>query len=137
MSRGESAPARSGAGVAGGLSPVRGAAVLVTGLGLAVILSGCAQGDALALAKRACQHVDTSVSMYRSSQRDPGSAEASKEEADAVEQLRDALPLAAAATGEASQWQALMTTLSESTRLPESDLEYALESQCAAVAAGG
>ena len=46
-------------------------------------------------------------------------------------QLRDALPLAATAAGEAGQYQALMATLDESDHLPESLLVHALGAQCA------
>jgi hypothetical protein len=50
----------------------------------------------------------------------------------ALGQLRDALPLAADAAGEAGQFQALMSTLAESDHLPESLLVHALGEQCAA-----
>ena len=48
-------------------------------------------------------------------------------------QLRDAPPPGRQAAGQAGQWQALMATLAESDRLPESDLVHALRAQCAAV----
>lgn len=108
-----------------------GALALVAGL------SGCAQGDALSLAKKACVHVELSLSIYNSARRDPGSPRSAAMETEAVQQLRVALPIAASAAGDSSQWQALMTTLGESTRLPESYLVSALQSQCAAVDLNG
>jgi hypothetical protein len=104
---------------------------------LAVSLSGCANSDGLALARKACRHVDRSLALYRSAGQRPASARAAGIQARALAQLRSALPIAATAAGEEPQWQALMTTLSESTRVPESKLVYALEAQCAAVSANG
>jgi len=46
-------------------------------------------------------------------------------------QLREALPLAAEAADANGQWQALMTTVSESNRVPEQYLVTALRAQCA------
>jgi len=137
MSGGEQAPPRGRAGVARGLSVPRGAGMVLAAMALASGLSACSQGGSVALAQQACRHVAASVEIYGRSQRDPGSPQSTREEAEAVEQLRDALPIAATAAGESSQWQALMTTLSESTRLPESELENALESQCAVATSNG
>jgi hypothetical protein len=134
---GQPAPARSGTGVVGRLSSARGAAGIVAAAALALSLAGCASNaGGLSLARRACQHVDTSLSIYRTAEEDPASSAFAGEQARANEQLREALPIAASAAGESSQWQALMATLSESTRLPESDLEPALQAQCAATYGG-
>ena len=120
------------------LPPARrsiGAAVVMVGgvLGLA----GCAHSNAQALVDRACTHVDKSLSLYQASTTTSSSATAQADSAAALQQLRDALPLAATAAGEDAEWQAFMTTLSESSRVPESDLVIALSQQCAAVAQGG
>jgi outer membrane murein-binding lipoprotein Lpp len=110
---------------------------LVAAVALGTGLAGCANDQALTLAREACSHVDRSLTIYRSVEQTPGSARAASEQAQAVAQLRSALPIAATAAGEAPQWQALMTTLSESTRVPESDLVDALEDQCAATSTNG
>jgi len=112
-----------------------GAAVVMVGgvLGLA----GCAHSNAQALVNQACAHVDRSLSLYQASTTTSSSASAQADSAAALQQLRDALPLAATAAGEDAQWQAFMTTLSETSRVPESDLVTALSQQCTSVADGG
>jgi hypothetical protein len=107
------------------------AASVVAAVAIAAGVSGCASSDGLNLAKQACTHVDRSLTMYRLSQKDPGTPKSAGEQMEAVKQLTVALPLAATAAGEASQWQALMATLSQTSREPESDLAYALQQQCA------
>ena len=112
-----------------------GAALTVAAVA-ALGLAGCANGDALSLARRACGHVQRSISLYRTAAADaPGPAQQAAASA-ALAELRLALPLAATAAGEAPQWQALMTTLSESSRVPESDLVSALQQQCADATTG-
>jgi hypothetical protein len=100
-------------------------------------LLGCANSDALALVQRACTHVRESLALYQRSAKDPSPAAAQSDHTAALEQLQTALPLAATAAGENPQWDAFMTTLSESSRVPEADLVRALEAQCAGVSAGG
>jgi len=51
--------------------------------------------------------------------------------------LRAALPIAAVAAGQSAQWQPLMTTLSESSRVPEQYLVKALTAECADADGGG
>jgi hypothetical protein len=70
--------------------------------------------------------------LYRASLHAPTSATAATQQSDAMDQLRDALPLAATAAGQDGQYQALMATLAESNSLPESLLVHALGAQCAA-----
>jgi hypothetical protein len=106
-------------------------------LALAIGLAGCANHNALELARQACGHVDRSLAIYHDAEQSPGSSRAAAEQGQAIAQLRSALPIAAIAAGEAPQWQALMATLSESTRVPESDLVHALEAQCAATSTNG
>jgi hypothetical protein len=137
MPGGEPAPARGGAGVARGLTLISGAAAALTAVVLAAGLSGCSNSDGQGLARQACSHVDRSLSIFREAQQRPGTAKAASEDAAALAQLRAALPIAASAAGEDAQWQALMTTLSDSTRLPESELAHALEAQCAVAGGSG
>ncbi len=115
----------------------RGATGLVAcgTLALAVVLSGCASSNALALARQACGHVDQSVALFARSQSEQGTA-AAADRTSALKQLRAGLPQAATAAGEDGQWQALMTTISESSRVPESDLVRALRLQCAVTRSG-
>ena len=100
------------------------------------VATACSRGDALTLARQACDHVHRSIALYARSTTDPPASRAA-DAAAAVAQLRAALPLAATAAGEDSQWQALVTTLSESSRVPESDLVPALQAQCADTATSG
>lgn len=105
-------------------------------LALAAVLSGCASSNALALAQSACGHVEQSVAIFTRSQHEHGAA-AAADRTQALRQLRDGLPDAATAAGEDGQWQALMTTISESSRVPESDLLTALRIQCATTRSAG
>ncbi len=100
-------------------------------------LAGCANHDGTDLARQACRHVRSSLALYQSSLHAPSPAVATAQQSQAVAQLRDALPLAATAAGEAGQFQALMATLAESDDLPESLLVHALSAQCAAADSSG
>lgn len=101
--------------------------VIVIGCGLG--LAACA-GNGQALAREACVHVDKSISLFNqaTATTDPTSSAALNQQA--YIQLVDALPLAAQAAGKDSQWQALMTTVSESSHVAESHLIGALTDQC-------
>ncbi|MHB8438064.1 MAG: hypothetical protein ACYDD4_02730 [Acidimicrobiales bacterium] len=99
-------------------------------LALAAGLSGCANARANGLVGQACVHVEASLRLYRASVSAPPDVQMA-DQAAALAQLRLALPIAAQAAGESPQWQAFMTTLSESSRVPESDLVQALSDQCA------
>ena len=61
------------------------------------------------LARQACRHVGASLALYQSSLHASSPAVARAEQAQAVGQLRQALPIASTAAGEAGQFQALMT----------------------------
>jgi hypothetical protein len=111
-----------------------GAIAVVMGLGAG--LTGCANSAALGLVRQACHHVAISVALYHEAQKQSDPTLAAKERGQAEDQLGQASPLAAIAAGEASQWQALMATLAENSRLPESDLVPALQAQCAGVQSG-
>jgi hypothetical protein len=100
----------------------------VVGLGLG--LSACGNSGQ-SLARQACAHVDQSISFLKQSRRDGNSASAGAMEAKAEAQLRTALPIAAEAAYDDGQWQALMTTLSESNRVSPATLVPALSQQCA------
>jgi hypothetical protein len=112
------------------------AAVGVT-VALGVGLGGCAQSAALGLVRQACHHVSLSITLYRASERQADPTVAARERVQAQAQLQSAAPLATVAAGEASQWQALMATLSENSRLPEATLIGALQAQCAVAENGG
>jgi hypothetical protein len=114
----------------------RAAAAPAVGAALVSLLalSGCSQ-NGLALAQQACVHVDRSVTLYKEAERTPSPTVARTQVQQAYVQLRDALPLAAAATSDNGQWNALMTAISESARVDESQLLTALQDECA-VAAG-
>jgi hypothetical protein len=100
-------------------------------------LTGCADSAALGLVRQACHHVRLSLALYRQAQNQPDATLAADERSRAASQLQTASPLAAEAAGQAPQWQALMATLAENSRLPESDLVSALRQQCAVVQTGG
>ncbi|HXQ43237.1 MAG TPA: hypothetical protein VN816_01255 [Acidimicrobiales bacterium] len=106
-------------------------------LGLGVGVAGCANGAALGLVRQACQHVKLSLALYAAAERETDAKVAAEDRARAVSQLQTASPLAAEAAGEAPQWQALMATLAENSRLPESDLVPALQQQCLVAQTGG
>lgn len=112
------------------------AAAALAALG-ATGVAACGTSDALALARQACGHVQRSISLYQAAQSAGSPAAQQQKAAAALAELRQALPLAATAAGESAQWQALMTTLTESSRVPESDLVSALQQQCADASAGG
>ena len=101
-------------------------AVVVAG----ALLAGCATSHALALAQQACTHVDRSVAEYELSLHAPNPANATYEQSASMTELRYALQPAALAAGQDPHWQALMTTISESSRIPEGNLITALQAQC-------
>ncbi len=104
--------------------------VLAVALGPALGLSACGNSGT-ALAKEACAHVDRSVGLLKLSGQQSDAAEAARLEQQAYIELRDALPIAAQAAYLDGQWQALMTTLSETNRVPVATLTTALTAQCA------
>lgn len=100
-------------------------------------LEGCANSHALGLVRQACTHVQRSLALYQESTAATSPVVAQADNTAALKQLRAALPLAATAAGENAQWDAFMTTISESSRVPESDLVRALQAQCTEVSSGG
>jgi hypothetical protein len=111
----------------------RAGAALAVGvvLSLSALVSGCSQQDALGLAQQACAHVAKSMHFYDEGLTNPVNASARHELQEANNQLQDAEPLAAAATSDNGEWNALMTTLQESGRVDEGHLLVALKAQCA------
>ncbi|MHB1712693.1 MAG: hypothetical protein ACYCV7_15060, partial [Acidimicrobiales bacterium] len=99
-------------------------------LGCGFALTACSRSGGT-LARSACVHIDRSLHLYKEASVAPDRAQAHALGQQAYIELRDALPIAAAAAGQNAQWQALMTTVSESNQLPESDLVKALTAQCA------
>ena len=100
-------------------------------------LAGCANSAALGLVHQACHRVDASVALYQRALTQPDAAVAARDKERAEALLQDAVPLATQAAGEAPQWQALMATVGETSRLPESDLVPALQAQCSPSLMGG
>ena len=96
------------------------------GRGRRCSLAGCASHNGADLARQACRHVERSLALYQASLHATDAARCRAQQAQAVAELRDALPIAATAAGEAGQYQALMATLAESDHLPESLLVHAL-----------
>ena len=112
-------PARLRALVAGGIVTV----------GLGVLLSACGE-NGTSLAKEACTHVNRSISLLHESDARTDEAQAAHLKERAYVELLVALPIAADAAGHDGQWQALMTTISEGNRVPETTLVNALTAQC-------
>jgi hypothetical protein len=112
------------------------AGVLVVGLlAVAGLAGGCGSGDAKGLALQACSHVDRSVTLYERSLTETGPAQSADQD-QALAELNDAQGPAAQAAGEDPQWEGLVTTISNSSRVPESDLVGALKAQCQAAESG-
>ncbi len=105
------------------------AAGTVVVVGLGTTLSACGN-DGSALAKQACAHVDRSLSLLTKASLQADAATATRLRQQAYIQLRQALPIAAQAAYRDGQWQSLMTTVSESNRVPEATLIQALRAQC-------
>jgi hypothetical protein len=106
-----------------------GAALLVI---VPVVLAACTSAsDAKALAQQACVHVNRSVTDWVDSQRAGTTAViAASLQLRAEQQLRLALPLAAAANSDDGSWNSLMTTISEIESVDEGHLVPALHAQC-------
>jgi hypothetical protein len=99
-------------------------------LSLGAGLAACSNGGT-DLARQACSHVSKSLSLFTRAERSPSQAQANFLAEQAYVQLRVALPLAAKAAAADGQWQALMTTLSETNRVAEQYLIKSLKDQCA------
>jgi hypothetical protein len=79
-------------------------------------LSACGDAGGQALAQQACVHVHRSVDDYvRSTLAGTPPATVALLQKEADQELRAALPLAAAANSDDGSWNSLMTTISEPT----------------------
>jgi hypothetical protein len=92
-------------------------------------LAACS-GQSSSLAKQACAEVSQSIRLFNESSHASG-AERQTLLDEAQQKLDDAEPKAGLASGTDTDYQALAATLSESARVPESDLIQALSAQCA------
>jgi hypothetical protein len=105
-------------------------AVLLVGVPLGLAACSSVQ-DGQALAQQACVHVNRSVSDWVHSQRaGMSAATVATLQQRAEQQLRLALPLAAAANSDDGTWNSLMTTISEIETVDEGHLVPALHAQC-------
>jgi hypothetical protein len=106
-------------------------AVGALALGAALGLSACSSQGGQDLAQQACVHVHLSVADYQRAvnpSTPPAAAALLQKEAD--QELREALPLAAAANSDDGSWNSLMTTISEGANVDEGHLVPALRAQC-------
>jgi len=102
----------------------------VSGIALSACVGNSTAGQTLA--RQACVHVDRSVTAWvRASHPGTPTATATQLFDRADQELRDALPLAAAANSDDGSWNALMTTISEGATVDEGHLVPALRAQCA------
>jgi hypothetical protein len=111
----------------------RAAAGIIVTVGLGTVLAACGN-NAESLAQQACAHINRSIALLQESDRPSDAPRSAQLSQQAYTQLRLALPIAAEASYRDGQWQALMTTVSESNRVPETTLVPALEAQCGAAA---
>jgi hypothetical protein len=95
------------------------------------ILSGCSSQSGQSLAQQACTHVHRSVQDFvLSTKTGTPAATVAQLQQSAARELREALPLAAAANSADGSWNSLMTTISEGSTVDESHLVPALRAQC-------
>jgi hypothetical protein len=98
-------------------------------MGLGAALSACGNSGTT-LAQQACVHINRSITDLERSHEPKYSAQADQLQQTAYLELRKALPIASMAAFHDGQWQSLMTTISESNRVPETTLITALKAQC-------
>ncbi len=97
----------------------------------AIALSACSSASGQSLAQQACVHVRRSVSDYLlATKAGTPPAAAANLQVEADQELRAALPLAAAANSDDGSWNALMTVISESGTIDEGHLIPSLRAQC-------
>ena len=105
------------------------AALVAAGLAL----SACGSGGATANAHTACKKVDRSLAIYKQATTDPVPSNSDELQNKSQALLLSALGDAARATSADGSFNALMTTLSEATRVPEGLLVASLSRQCKVV----
>ena len=117
------------------MTPARRRRVLAGAVLLSIVpvgLAACTSvQDGQALAQQACVHVNRSVAAWVNSQRvgTPAATVAALQQ-HAEQELRLALPLAAAANSDDGSWNSLMTTISEIETVDEGHLVPSLRAQC-------
>jgi hypothetical protein len=106
-------------------------AVLALAAGAALGLSACSTQNGQDLAQQACVHVHRSLTDYERAL-SPGTSAGviTRLQREADQELRTALPLAAAANSDDGTWNALMTTISEGATIDEGHLVPSLRAQC-------
>ena len=116
---------------AGRPAGVRLLALSVLAAGAALGLSACGNQGGQGLAQQACVHVHRSVSDYlRATSPGTSPAAAARLQQEADQELRTALPLAAAANSDDGSWNSLMTVISEGATVDEGHLVPSLRAQC-------
>ena len=105
-------------------------AALSATIGLGLAVSACGSGAATSEARSACNRIEHSLTLYRQSLTATSPAKAQALATQAQGALLAALPFASAATSNDGSFNALMTTLSEATRVPEKYLVDSLSLQC-------
>ena len=96
-----------------------------------VALSSCGGQSGQSLAQQACVHVHRSVQDYvRSTLAGTPPLTVALLQREADQQLRVALPIAAAANSADGSWNSLMTTISEGATVDEGHLVPSLKAQC-------
>ena len=101
--------------------------MVVTVSGGALAACGASAGD---LARASCSHVNTSLRLLTRAGQATDPVAATKLRNQAYLALLPAIPIAAQASYHDITWEALSTTLSEASRVPEADLVPALRAQC-------
>jgi hypothetical protein len=99
----------------------------------ALALSACGSGGATDQARTACKKVDRSLAIYKQATAEPIPANTDELQNRSQALLLSALGDAARATSADGSFNALMTTLSEATRVPEGLLVASLSRQCKVV----
>jgi hypothetical protein len=106
---------------------------LVLGIVATVVLGaglGACGNNGTGLARQACHYVNRSIALFEQANRRSDTTRSTVLEQQAAAELRKALPIAAIAAYHDGQWQALMTEVSESNRVPEQLLVPGLVAQC-------
>jgi hypothetical protein len=105
--------------------------VLATLSVASVSLASCGTNSAVSDARKSCVDVTRALAIERQSEQ-PGLSGAKQRslEAAALSRLLKATPFAAAATSADGSWNALMTTINESERVPLANLVPSLTRLC-------
>jgi hypothetical protein len=112
------------------MNRLRSAAVLLAFLGASSVGLAACGGAATSQARDACKKIDHSIALFDKATTPPIPTNAPELKTQAQALLLEALPIAARATSGDGSFNALMTTLSEATRVPERLLVPALRRQC-------